>query len=66
MLGDEEMAALEAFFVTQQGALHDFSFTDPWDNVEYPSCSLETDDSFWQFRAESWSQTELVIRENRS
>jgi hypothetical protein len=42
-LDDAEMAALEAFFLANQGRYGNFAFTDPWDGLEYPNCSLDED-----------------------
>src|SRR5688572_2854970 len=43
-VSDSELAAIEAFFVAQQGRAGSFSFTDPWDEVLYPDCSLDEDE----------------------
>lgn len=40
LLDDVERAAIDAFFVAQQGAVQPFAFTDPWDGVVYPNCRL--------------------------
>ncbi len=65
LLDDEELSRLEEFFEDQQGALDDFSFTNPWDGAVYPSCSLENGVAAWKLQGENRGRTELVIRENR-
>jgi hypothetical protein len=61
----EELFAIEAFFLTQQGQYGSFSFTDPWDGTEYPDCSFE----FAEFHADSFAEgrstTTLIIRNNQ-
>jgi hypothetical protein len=42
-LDEGEMAALEQFFSANQGRFERFTFTDPWDNQQYPNCSLAAD-----------------------
>lgn len=66
LLDDSELTALEQFFVTQQGQLGDFSFTDPWDATEYLSCSLEVESVTLEHTEEGRSKTALVVKENRS
>jgi hypothetical protein len=65
LLDETEMKAMEEFLVSQQGQSGSFSFTDPWDGIEYANCSLECDvvpmESGGPFRG----RTALVVRENR-
>ncbi len=42
-LDETEMAAIEEFFLTNQGRYGSFTFTDPWDGTSYPNCSLADD-----------------------
>src|SRR5215467_14663731 len=42
-LDETEMAAMEQFFLANQGRFGNFTFIDPWDSVSYPNCSLATD-----------------------
>lgn len=65
-LDEAEVAAIQDFFVAQQGELGDFSFTDPWDGVEYPSCSIDSDRALREYLASGRGCTTLVVRENRS
>lgn len=65
-LDDGELAELEAFFLDNGGQLGTFAFTDPWDGVLYPSCSLAQDQFEADWRSEAQVGTQLVIRENRT
>lgn len=60
-----ELAALEAFFVETQGQYAVFSFTDPWEQQEYPNCSLENNTLELIFDGELQGSGALVIVENR-
>jgi hypothetical protein len=46
LLDEGEMAALEEFFVSTQGGYTSFTFTDPWDEQEYPDCRLGDEAAF--------------------
>lgn len=61
-----ELAVLDQFFRDQSGSEGTFSFTDPWDGVVYPNCSLASDDIHVQLNGPGGGQTRLVIQENRS
>lgn len=63
---EEEMAAVEDFFITQQGKFGSFSFTDPWNGIEYADCSFDADSLQGNFFGESWAATQLVIRCNET
>jgi len=65
-LDEGELAEIEQFFVAQRGQLGDFSFTDPWNGAEYPSCSLESDLASLKYLGRGHGRTMLVVRENRS
>jgi phage-related protein len=65
-LDDTEMAALEAFFLANQGSYESFSFTDPWDGQVYTNCSLATDTLDLTSVAEMQGRTSVKIIENRS
>lgn len=65
LLDDREMAALESFFLSEQGQSGSFSFTDPWDGTVYPDCSLEDDSLSLKFGNLNRGSTALVIKENR-
>jgi hypothetical protein len=65
-LDEGEMAALEEFFVSSQGAFGPFAFTDPWDGRSYADCSLDMDEMELDAVEEMRGSTSLTIRENRS
>lgn len=64
-LDEEEMEALEAFFVSEQGGYGTFSFVDPWDEAEYADCSLENPEAFFDYTEIHDGRTLLVVRQNR-
>jgi hypothetical protein len=64
-LDDEEMEAMESFFVAEQGGYGTFTFVDPWDDVEYESCSLDNPDAFFNYTGLHDGRTRLVVRQNR-
>ena len=65
-LDETEMAAVEAFFVANQGSYGSFSFTDPWDGHVYTNCSLASDELDLTSVAEMRGRVSLKITENRS
>ena len=42
LLDENELALLSEFFRDINGPFGTFAFTDPWDEHEYPDCSLES------------------------
>src|SRR5437763_14680053 len=42
-LDEGELAAIEEFYLSNQGSFGSFSFTDPWDGREYENCSMAAD-----------------------
>ena len=66
LLDESELAALDAFFVSDQGRFGNFSFTDPWDGTVYPNCSLGGDTFGFQLRGEMQGKTKLTVRQNRT
>lgn len=66
LLDETELARLEEFFRSMQGAFGNFAFEDPWDGQEYASCSLESDEFEAEMLGETRAKTALVVRENRS
>ncbi len=66
LLDESELAALDQFFVTNQGRFGSFSFTDPWDGTVYPNCSLGADTSSFELAAEMRGGTTVTIVENRT
>ena len=65
LLDESEMAAMEEFFLSEQGASGSFSFTDPWDGSTHPNCSLEGDAIAIEFEDLMRGRTTLVVKENR-
>lgn len=65
LLDEAELAALDQFFVTNQGRFGSFSFTDPWDGTVYPDCSLGEDEFGFQLSGEMRAKTVLTVCENR-
>lgn len=65
LLDEQEIGALSDFFVVQSGAAGDFSFTDPWTNTVYSTCSFESDALQAGFSGDGRIKTNLVVRENR-
>jgi len=64
-LDEEELDAMEAFFLAEQGGYGTFSFVDPWDDTEYTDCSLENPDAFFDYTGFHDARTRLVVRQNR-
>ena len=64
-LDDDELAAVDAFLVAQQGALEEFTFPDPWDGTEYSHCSLDDDSAVLEYARNGYGRTALVVRQNR-
>jgi hypothetical protein len=65
-LDEQEMAALERFFLASQGQADTFSFTDPWSGVVYPTCSLTADNMSSAFSGPLKSSAQITVRENRT
>ncbi len=66
LLDEGEIAAIEEFFLANQGAYGSFAFVDPWDGVEYADCSLEGDEFEFSLVGEMRGKTSLTVVENRS
>jgi hypothetical protein len=64
LLDDTELAAIEEFFVAQQGRYGSFSFEDPWDSTLYSDCSFEQDEVAIELTGERRGRLRLVIRSN--
>ena len=65
-LSEQEMNAIEQFFLENQGASGSFAFTDPWSNLSYPSCSLASDELVETSTGVLSGKTSVTIRENRT
>jgi hypothetical protein len=66
LLDETELASLQTFFLMNQGRFGSFSFVDPWDDAEYPDCSLDQDSFEFVLLGEMRAQTVLVVKQNRS
>src|SRR5215471_12098923 len=66
LLDEGELATLESFFASQQGAFGTFRFTDPWSGQAYENCSLSADAMQITASGEMRGATSLVVREVRS
>ncbi len=66
LLDEAELSSLEQFFLSQQGRVGEFTFTDPWTDTVYASCCLDEDSAVLEYLREGRGQTMLVVRENRS
>src|SRR4051794_14311487 len=63
-VSEEELCAIEEFFVSQQGRFGRFTFVDPFDGTEYPNCSFDADSLHGQLFDEESAQSTLIIRMN--
>ena len=66
LLDEGEIAAIEAFFVENQGRFGSFAFTDPWDETVYPNCSLASDEWSAMSVEEMRGKTSITVVENRA
>ena len=64
-LDECEMAAVSAFLEQNQGAFGSFAFVDPWDELVYENCSLESDELYLTMRGEMNGETRVTVVENR-
>ena len=63
-LDEGELAAIEEFFVANQGAFGSFSFTDPWDGKVYDNCSVAGDGLELVTAGEMRGSTKLTVVRN--
>jgi hypothetical protein len=66
LLDETELGSLQSFFAQEQGRSGSFSFTDPWEETEYPDCSLDQDSLELELLGEMRARTVLIVRQNRS
>jgi hypothetical protein len=66
LLDESELVKLQTFFVSEQGRTGSFSFTDPWDQIEYQDCSLDQDSFEFELLGEMRARAVLVVKQNRS
>jgi len=65
LLDETELAAIEAFFLSNQGRFASFAFVDPWDGTSYPNCSIANDQLELRSMQELRCSVTLSITENR-
>ncbi|MBM3810475.1 MAG: hypothetical protein FJW20_02450 [Acidimicrobiia bacterium] len=65
-LTEGEFLALDDFYRTNQGQTGTFSFFDPWEEVTYESCSLESEEVLARFLETGDCRIDLVVSQNRS
>jgi hypothetical protein len=65
LLDETEMAAIEDFFYSNQGAFASFAFIDPWSATSYPNCSLASDQLPLSSLAQLRGKTSVTVIENR-
>ena len=63
-LDEGELAAIEEFFLANQGAFGSFSFTDPWDGHVYDDCSVAADELALVIEGEMRGSTKLTVVRN--
>ena len=66
LLTDEETSALAQFLDARQGRHGRFSFFDPWSEVEYSDCSLESDTQELDLREHARGAAAIRIMQNWS
>ena len=64
LLDEGELAAMEVFFVENQGRFGSFAFTDPWDGTQYASCSIASDQLSATSVEEMRGKTTITVVEN--
>ena len=64
-LDEGELAAMEEFFLANQGSFGSFAFTDPLDGKVYDDCSLESDGLGLVAVAEMRGNTTLTVTQNK-
>jgi hypothetical protein len=64
-LDEQEMCAVEQFFLLNEGPSLSFAFTDPSSSIQYPSCSVTTGELSLTFVGALSGMTKVMIRENR-
>jgi hypothetical protein len=64
-LDEGEMAAMEEFFLSNQGVFGSFSFTDPVTGQAYDDCSLQTDGLDVTYIGEMRSSMVITVVQNK-
>jgi phage-related protein len=63
-LDEGELAAIEEFFLSSQGAFGSFAFTDPWDGQVHDNCSVSADELALVTEGEMRGNTKLTVVRN--
>ena len=63
-LDEGELASIEEFFLSNQGAFGSFSFTDPWDGHVYDNCSMSAGSLALLTSGEMRGSTKLAVVKN--
>lgn len=66
LLDETELRRLKDFFISMNGAHGTFTFTDPWDAIVYPDCSVENAEAAFELQGEARGLALLLVRENRT
>ena len=64
LLTDQEVDLLANFIDARQGRHGSFSFFDPFDQIEYPDCSLESDSHLFDLREHQNTAATIWVRQN--
>jgi hypothetical protein len=64
LLTDGELDAIVSFIDARQGRHGSFSFLDPFDEIEYPDCSLESDSHSLDLREHQRAAATIWVRQN--
>jgi hypothetical protein len=65
LLDEGELALIERFFESVEGAAGTFTFVDPRDGASYPNCSFENESIALEIGGPHHGGTTMVVRENR-
>jgi hypothetical protein len=65
LLTEDELSSLREFFRGRAGEAQSFQFTDPWDGVSYPHCTLDNGTFDVALRGEGRGDVSVVVRESR-
>ncbi len=66
LLGEDELSALEEFFLARSGRMESFAFVDPRDGAAYQDCSFENEEAEFGMTGTMHGRTELIVRQNWS
>jgi phage-related protein len=64
-ISEQEMAAIEDFYQSNQGAAASFVFIDPWDGKEHPDCSFEAESLELNMRDHGRCTATIIVRSNQ-